>query len=291
MLIKEFFCTCEGKVFPPGHYESGECRRPPMALPFILGAIDHQLSDDVHRDNKLSASRLTHCFRKMAIEDNVPSRIDVRDLDSLTKGIALHEFCEKYTPDWMLSEYELPQEGKPKPVLFEGTESEIEMRGRIDVLNKISMVLEDYKGTSEWSQKKRFERGAAELEWNIAASVYKILLKKCEGIEVSKAVIWSTAQVSRASKAPGWIEIPIVFMNEREILNARPLDGDFSVRDIIAEWKKFMVRMATDGASERGRESVVRAVPMMGKTTRKFKECDYCTVKWDCDRLAGGVQW
>jgi len=287
MLIKEFFCTCEGKVFPVGHYESGECRRPPMALPFILGAIDKQVGDLVHADNKMSASRLTHCFRKMAIEDNVSCRVDVRDLDSLTKGIALHEFCEKYTPEWMLSEYELPQAGKPKPLLFEGTESEIEIRGRIDVLSKISMVLEDYKTTSEWSQKKRFERSAATLEWNIAASVYRILLKKCEGIDVSKAVIWSTAQVSRASKAPGWIEIPIVFMNEREILNARPLDGDFSVRDIIAEWKKFVARLVQEGDVM----AAVRAVPLMGQTTRVFKECSYCTVKFDCDRIAGNVQW
>lgn len=287
MLIKEFFCTCVGKVFPIGHYESGECRRPPMALPFILGAIDKQLGDGVHRDNKMSASRLAHCLRKMAIEDNIPCRVDVRDLDSLTKGIALHEFCEKYTPDWMLAEYELPQEGKPKPLLFEGTESEIEIRGRIDVLDKFSAVLEDYKSTSEWSQKKRFERGAAELEWNIQASVYKILLQKCEGVMVSKAVIWSTAQVSRASKAPGWVEIPIVFMNEREILNARPLDGDFSVRDIIREYKKFVDALA-QGTDPK---VAVANVPLMGQTTRKFKECDYCTVKWDCTRIAGGVQW
>lgn len=287
MLIKEFFCTCKGKVFPVGHYESGECTRPPMDLSFILGAIEHQIGDKVHADNNLSASRLTHCFRKMAIEDNIPCRVDVRDLDSLTKGIALHEFCEKHAPEGMLSEYELPQAGKPKPRLFEGTESEIEIRGRIDVFQMDSAVLRDYKSTSEWSQKKRFERGSAELEWNIAASVYKILLKKCEGIEVSKGVIWSTAQVSRMSKAPGWIEIPIVFMSEREILNARPLDGDFSVRDIIAEWKKFTasLKQGTDP------KVAVANVPMMGKTTRKFKECDYCTVKWDCDRLAGGVQW
>lgn len=286
MKIAGFYCSCVGRNVAIDHYSSMSCKNPPMPIPWILGAIHKQTSDDVHCGNQMSASRLTHCLRAMAIEDNIPSVINVQDLDAATAGTAMHEFMQRHTPKGMLAEMELPAEGKPKAMLFAGTDCEIEVRGRLDVVNLNTAILEDYKTTSEWSQKFRFERGAADGEWNVQASVYRILLKRCEGIEIKHAAVWSGARVGKKSKAPAWFKIPITFMNEEEILDFHPLDGQYSVRDIIREYKLFVARL-----SEMPAEQAVAMIPLMGAVTKRYKQCDYCTVKRICDEIAGEAEW
>lgn len=287
MKIEGFFCTCVGRTVAADHYSSLACKNPPMPIPYILGALDKDANDKVHRGNNMSASRLTHCFRATAIEDNLPVTIDVRELDAPTFGTALHEFMQRHTPKGMIAEYELPAPGKPKPILFAGTDCEIEMRGTLDVLNLDTAMLDDYKITSEWSQKFRWERGAADPEWNVQASVYKILLKKCEGIDVQHAAAWSGARVGKKSKAPAWFRMPITFMDEAEILDFHPLDGQFSVRDIIRCYKEFVAALA-DGTTAK---DAISAIPLIGAVTKKYKQCDYCTVKRKCDELAGVASW
>jgi hypothetical protein len=99
--------------------------------------------------------------------------------------------------------------------------------------------------------------------------------------------VWSTARVSRKSKAPAAFRIPIVFMDEAEILSVRPLDGDFSVRDIIREYKLF-VKRRSEGMPK---AEAVALIPLMGKTTKRYSECDYCTVRGKCGELAGEAAW
>jgi PD-(D/E)XK nuclease superfamily len=287
MLIKGFFCPCVGRTVAPDHYSSGSCKNPPMMIGWILGALGKEAGDLVHRDNNMSASRLAHCFRKAAIEDNIPSVIDVRELDTLADGTAKHEFIEKYAPASIQAEVEFPKEGKPRPVLWEGTEYEITMRGRVDVLQMGGIVLEDLKTTGEWSQKFRWERRTADPEWNVQASIYKILAKKCEGIDIQRAVVWSAARVGKKSKAPAWFQIPITFMSEREILDVRPLDGEYTVGDNILAYKTLVADLAAGVSAE----EAVRKVPMFGKTTKRFSECDYCIVAGACRDLAGEVSW
>jgi hypothetical protein len=289
MLIDGFFCPCVGRKVAPDHYSSNSCKNPPMQIGWILGALDKEMNDQIHRDNQMSATRLTRCFRHTAIEDNVPSVIDVRELDAMADGTAKHEFIERHAPAWVRSEVEFPAEGKPRPVMFAGTEYEITMRGRADVINRdaLSIKLDDIKTTSEWSQKFRWERRTAEIEWNVQASVYKILAKRCEGIDITSAAVWSSARVGKKSKAPAWFQIPLTFMSEREILEVRPLDGDYTVADNIREYKLFVQRIA-EGMSK---EEAVRMIPMFGKTTKKFPECDYCVVRDKCGELAGEVAW
>lgn len=291
MKIEGFFCQCVGRRVAVDHYSSLSCKNPPMPIPWILGAIDKEMNDGVHSGNQMSASRLTHCVRAMGIEDNVPSIINVEELDAMTQGTAMHEFMERHAPKGMLVEFEMPAPGKPKPVLFEGTEFEVEMRGRLDVLHLNTMVLEDYKTTGEWSQKFRFERGSADPEWNVQASVYKLLLKKCEGLDIKSAVVWSGARVGKKSKAPAWFRIPIVFMNEEEILDFHPLDGQYSVADMIREYKRFVKRLAEGMPAV----EAVAMIPKMGEVTnqskKRYKACDYCTVAGKCAELAGEAEW
>jgi PD-(D/E)XK nuclease superfamily len=288
VLIKGFFCTCVGRNVAEDHYSSGACKNPPMPIPWILGALHKEATDTVHQGVGMSPSRLAKCFRKTAIEATIPAIIDVRELDAAAGGTAQHEFMERHTPGGMLSEVEFPREGKPMPKIFEGTEYEITMRGRCDVLKLGGdVVLEDYKTTGEWSQKFRWERRTADPEWNVQASLYKILAKKCEGIDIKRACVWSGARVGKKSKAPAWFQIPITFMSEEEILEVKPLDGDYTVADNIREYKLFVQRIA-DGMSK---EEAVRLIPLFGKTTKRFSECDYCSVRGACQEISGEVAW
>ena len=287
MLIKGFFCPCVGRNVGADHYPAGECKNPPMPIPRILAILHKEATDTVHHGIGMSPSRMTKCFRRSAIEAVIPAVYDIRDFDALAGGTAEHEFMERHTPEGLLSEVEFPREGKPKPLIFAGTEFEITMRGTCDVLNYGALKLEDYKTTGEWSQKFRWERRTADPEWNVQASLYKILAKKCEGIDIQSATVWSGARVGKKSKAPAWFQIPITFMSEEEILEVRPLDGEYTVGDTILEYKQFVQRIA-DGMSH---EEAIKMIPLYGKTTKRFDECAYCTVRAACGELAGEVAW
>jgi len=258
-----------------------------MPIARILAILHKEENDTVHHGIGMSPSRMTKCFRKSAIEAVIPAIYDIREFNSLAGGTAEHEFMERHTPEGLFAEVEFPKEGKPMPTLFAGTEFEITMRGRCDVLSMGALKLEDYKITGEWSQKFRWERRTADPEWNVQASLYKILAKKCEEIDIQTASVWSGAMVGKKSKAPAWFQIPITFLSEREILQVRPLDGDYTVGDTIREYKLFVKRIA-EGMSP---EDAVKLIPLYGKTTKRFSECDYCSVRGACGELAGEVSW
>ena len=281
MKIAGYFCSCVGRVVDLDHYESLACKNPPAPIPWILAGLRKELNDPVHRDNQMSASRFTKCLRSTAIADNIPSVIDVRDLDAMTDGTARHKLMQENTPAGWESEIEL----KAAP-LFVGTDCEIMVRGTADLFMPEVLTIQDYKITSEWSQKFRFERGADD-EWSVQFSIYAILLERERGIKIKRGAVWSGAHVGKRSKAPAWFIVGLTKMSEAEILDFHPLGGEFSIREMIREYKLFTQRLA-EGMPV---VQAVALIPLMGEKTKKFKECDYCIVASKCRELAGEAEW
>ncbi len=309
MLIESLYCTCiEGEV-PTDHYhpapdsKTPRCTAPPMPLPWLLAILDINLNDDIHSGNRLSATRIQSCARKIALEDNIPvRRFNLKRFNSPTWGTAIHEFMQKHTPAGFYQEIELPPEGCPPVKLFEGTEAEVAIRGRLDILTPDTVLLQDYKCTSESSQKFRYNRKGADPEWRAQASVYKMLGERStEGaIAIKRAAIWSGAMVSGRCPAPPWFEIPLAWMGEEEILMMKPHGGEFSVADNIIQFKIFLAAKAELDAPTVARptmttveyqealKSIIKTMPLAGRGQWRGEMCKtYCSVARTCNQLEG----
>lgn len=319
MLIESLYCTCvEGEV-PKDHYLKGtkehpKCIAPPMPLPWLLGILDLNDTDDVHSGNRMSATRMLTCARKIALEDNIPTRrVNLKHMNSPTWGTAIHEFMQKHTPPGYYQEVELPPKGSPPVLLFEGTEAEVAVRGRLDILTPDVVLLQDYKCTSESSQKFRWNRRAADPEWRAQASIYKIVgAKSTEGaIDIKRAAVWSGSMTSGRCPAPPWFEIPLAWMGEEEILVMKPHGGEFSVADNIVQFKTFLLakakldeewrlrKMDSSGHAivptehpgyQKALKAIIAKMPLGGRGMWRGEMCKtYCTPARSCNELEGLV--
>jgi len=318
MLIESLYCSCiEGEV-PTDHYapEPGSktevCIAPPMPLPWLLAMISINKSDDIHSGNRMSATRMQSCPRKIAIEDNIPARrVNMKQFNSMTWGTAIHEFMQKHTPPGFYQEIELPPKGSPPVMLFQGTEAEIAVRGRLDILTPDTILLEDYKCTSESSQKFRFNRRAADPEWRAQASIYKILGKRSiADIDIKQAAIWSGAMTSARCPAPPWFKIPLAWMGEEEILMMKPHGAEFSVADNIIQFKHFLKMKAELDLTFRTRKhdcedrlvidtgpeykkalyDLIATMPLAGRGAWRGEMCKkYCGSARTCNEMEGLV--
>ena len=313
MLIDSLYCSCiEGEV-PTDHYwpvkdsKTEPCTAPPMPLPWLLAIIDINLNDDIHSGNRMSATRIQSCARRIAIEDNLPSRrINLQRFNSPTWGTAIHEFMQKHTPPGFYQEIELPPKGAPPVLLFQGTEAEIAVRGRLDVLTPDTVLLDDYKCTSESSQKFRFNRRGADPEWRAQASVYKLLGERSTegGIKIERAAVWSGAMTSARCPAPPWFRIPLAWMGEEEILMMKPHGGEFSVADNIIQFKTFLRAKAEIDEEFKvtlrktafcpsyleALKGIIQKMPLAGRNQWRGEMCKkYCGVSRLCNEMEGLV--
>jgi len=317
MLIESLYCSCiEGEV-PTDHYypEPGSttevCTAPPMPLPWLLAMLTLNKNDDIHSGNRMSATRMQACARKIAIEDNIPARrVNMKQFNSPTWGTAIHEFMQKHTPPGFYQEIELPPKGAPPVMLFQGTEAEIAVRGRLDILTPDTVLLEDYKCTSESSQKFRFNRKGADPEWRAQASIYKILGERStEGaIAIKQAAIWSGAMTSARCPAPPWFKIPLAWMGEEEILMMKPHGAEFSVADNIIQFKTFLLakkeidetyrvrKVDADGQVQyadgyiEALKGIISKMPLAGRGAWRGEMCKkYCGSARICNQMEGLV--
>lgn len=278
MQITSLFCPCVGGEVPPDHYTSGKCTKSPAPLPWLLATIDNAKSDTTHCDNRITATRLSACPRKTGIEDNLPIyAFNLMRRNSMMWGVAMHLLMEKYSPKGFLSEIGL------KGTLFKGTDVEIEVGGTADLIRPGVALLQDYKGTSETNQRYLTSSPKARLEWSIQFSIYKILDDQGptpHGIE--RGAVWNGSLVSKRSKAAPWVEIPVTFMREDEILAAQPFEGNTTVQDHL------LIRQVFLHALEKGVpvRDAVSQMPLTGMDMAKFI-CDYCEVSHICMHLAG----
>ena len=294
MKIGALKCKCSLEPQPVTHYEKRECKDLPMPLPWLLAILQRNKSDQTHRDNNFTVTRLLTCPRSVAIEDNLPNVIDLRHLNSPTWGHAVHEFMHRNTPEGMYSEVRLPLEGQ-KPPLILG----VPLRGTVDVLSGDTVVLEDYKCTSESSMKFKWGRKeTAAIEVRAQASLYKILIEKCmPETKIQEAAIWNGAMTGARCPAPPWFRVQIDWLEEWEIGAIRPHGCDFTVEQIIVLYKEFHERLndlramgiepETEEWFDRVAE-IIGKIPMVGKPMWRGSKCEkYCSVKDTCYGIEG----
>lgn len=285
MKLESLYCQCQGGEVGVDHYSSNACTKLPAPLGWLL-AMQHRIESDVaHAGNKMTATRLAECPRSTAIRDNLPiPAFNLMRSNSQMFGTAVHEFMAKWAPPGYLTE--VPLAG----TLFKGTPHEVEVKGTADVIRPGALVIEDYKTTSEYSQKWRTEHPhEPHDEWSIQVSVYNLLAPPEH--HASRAAIWSGAIVSKKSKALPWVEMSVrCDMTEEEILAMRPHGGRATVADHLAIRGRFLADLAS-GVDTR---AAVARLPLTGADCAEWV-CDYCTVNHVCaaltpPTLGGGLE-
>lgn len=285
MKLTSLYCPCQGGEVPPDHYASGTCTKPPAPLPWLLAMQHRVTTDGDHAGNRMTATRLAECPRATAIRDNLPiPAYNLMRSNAQMFGTAVHEFMAKWAPPGYLSEVALAG------VLFKGTPYEVEVRGTADVIKPGALVIEDYKTTSEWSQKWRTEHpNESHEEWSVQVSVYNLLAPLDK--KATRAAVWSGAIVGKKSKALPWVEMLVrCDMTEEEILAVRPHGGKATVAEHLAIRGRFLADLA--GGTD-ARAAVAR-LPLTGADCEDWI-CSYCVVDHVCAALPqmaaeGGIE-
>lgn len=289
MLVKDLWCDCESRTFPLDHYASGACPSPPGPPALVNAILTINAQDDRHTGGRLSATRLTTCPRKVVIEDNIPSTLDVKGMISQTHGTLINQALDRYLPPGWKAQ--IPVAGRlfkrqfpPEGVLVEGT---------VDLLSSDGTEVPDYKFHSSKSLAMKWQK-PAEPELRSQLSVYAKLLRQMDpSVAPKRLVAWHGASTAKSDKPPSWFPQPIEEMTEDEIAGLRPFGMRYTVAEIIAFHRRFkdeVAKIAQDTPDDERiaqTEAAVRRVPAAGTASSWL--CQYCRVKRSCDRLEGLV--
>lgn len=277
MKIASLYCSSCSSEVGLDHYgtmtEEGECPAPPMPIPGIMAILAHETGDEAHSGNQMTATRLCQCPRETAIQDNIESKaVNLEMFNApVLWGQAMHQMLQRHTPSYMRTE--VPVAG----TLFAGTRYEIKVRGTADFVVPGVALLGDYKTHNLFTQQKLCKNpAAAHLEYDIQVSVYRMLLD----IPVDSGAIWNGAMPARMSGVRPWLRVPVRFMDENEILAAKPFDGQRTVAEMLEMRKKFLMDWHTMTV-----EQAVNKIPLVGAEMAEWI-CSYCPVEQECSRLA-----
>ena len=290
MNIVGIKCRCSTEALSPDHYLRSECADPPMPFPWLMAILQRNLNDKTHRDNNLTVTRILGCPRATAIDDNLPNVVDLKHFNSPTWGTAIHEFMERHTPPGTFTEIVFPREGQEAPMVLG-----VKLRGTLDVLSGNTVVMEDYKCTSESSMRFRWNRkSTADPEVRAQCSLYKIIAEKClPGTVIKEAVIWNGAMTSAKCVAPPWFKVPVDWMTEHEIGEMRPHGANYTVNELIAQHLQFQKELAevTEPEGDARFDAVAKLIgkmPMVGRPMWNGAKCEnYCASKETCYGIEG----
>lgn len=286
MLVSALYCPCNERGNPLDHYESGACPSPPLPLPWIASLLDAQLRDERHRDNNITATRLLTCPRQVAIEDNIPSMLDLRQTNTPHVGTVIHR------------EMAFQQSAENANVRVSGQLFGVQITGEMDVVlrNKEGKVeaIEDYKFHGEVSQGFKFS-AAVDPEGAAQLNIYRMLGEQCrDDFAVKRMGLWHGAIVSARSKAPAWFYRPVPMLTEQNIANIKPNGAAYTVAQIVEQYAAFHrgLHALPEGLEGAEREQAVRALiktmPLVGREMWRGSKCTtYCVVRRTCDAIEG----
>jgi hypothetical protein len=269
------------------HYASGECRKPPMYLPWLIGMVATSQRDTLHVEGRLTATRCTACSAAVLIGDFKNTYLDPPSRNSMTWGTAMHAFCEQFPAPGAFMEIRFPDEGVAAPKL-----GGMEIAGKMDYLPPLRRI-EDLKCTNQISQEFKNPTGKWGKSWSpdmdtaVQLNIYRIC-KEQLGIggeeTVEEMIAWHAAMCSAAGPPP-WIPETLPFLSEEQILDHKPAGGIYAVRDILGDYKAFNERRA----SGMPLDDNLRLVPLRGREMyrdRKTGVGQKC-LKW-CDKGTKG---
>lgn len=314
MKVSSLHCACARTPLPLDHYSSGACPRPPMPLPRILGILANVAGDTVHRDGRITATRVLTCPRQVAIEDNIPAPFDVLSYNSIYDGVIEHAAMQRTAPPGTYTEIRLPPEGAEPPRLFG-----VPIEGTIDFVTADLREIHDYKKHSESAQAFKFESGGADPEVAAQMNIYRLMLAQCvPDAKVERLVVWHGAMTSANTKTfrtkqpvPPWFAVALPLMSEEEIAAMRPHGGEHTVQQIVDAYVRFETEKAevllpTDrevgvrgepaeyNYPDDGRrlKAALKNIPLVGRGMWKGQKCQrYCAVKDICDDIEGLVRF
>lgn len=278
VVIAGFRCTCSPEIQPPTHYDEG-CPAPPAPLRWIQRVLSDLKSDEDHAKGKLTVSRAYGCPRETIITDFVPVVINVLDLVSMAFGTAVHEYIGS---------------SEETPRRLKGTLFGHEISGAPDEMNAQECF--DIKTGGDTSHKIKFKEPPKQ-EVRAQVSMY-LLLQGQQDPKVSKfgetedPVIpeklgtWQGAPAPKGGEAPPWYYREILPMSEKEIAEMRPLQGGYTVQEIVDMQVAAVKRIKVDKIDA---NVVAKEMPLVGASQKfgKKTKCDYCTVRETCDGLEG----
>lgn len=288
--IKALRCACGPEtIHPPDHYDSGACANPDRDLDWMYIIQNILTGDKLHTEGHVTATRMSRCPRAIAIGDYLPVTLDLMDFNEVTWGTAMHAFMEQRGRPGQHKEVRFPFEGQPAPIILGRP-----VHGMVDLVSPDTVLLKDYKFHGAWAQwfaDQDRQVGIIKPELSAQFSVYKIALEKLlPGTHITKAkVVHAAMGVGRGSRppfdAPSWMTVEVPFFTEEELGAFKPLGGRWTVLETLAMLEEFI-------ASARDEEAV-RKIPMVGrergwKNKKGFTpECDYCAVRFDCEKIEG----
>lgn len=248
MPIIGFYCQkCRANV-AVDHYEVDCQHVHPDFAAAVIADGQKQRTEGIH------VTEVLGCPRKSAIQATADVHVDPAGYNSLLGGTAWHHLMEISSKRPELCEVEVS-----------GVVGGVELVGRIDRLHPPTAI-SDWKVTSEWAEKwlnkPKVEGGGMKAEHRAQMSLYAELVEQSLGWRPTHGIVWY-----RTHKAMLPFSEPL--MSVDEVLAFRPLDGDYSVAELIqqaAAGDKWQV------------------MPMAGQSMAYGQKsaCDYCSYRETC---------
>lgn len=250
---------------PLDHFEQCGHVHPDLAAA-VLADSQKKRAEGVHVTSAIG------CPRKAAIESQVDVRIDPSSYNSILGGTAWHKLMETASDKPELCEVEV-----------RGVIAGVELVGVVDRLHPPTAI-SDWKVTSEWAEKwlnkPKDEGGGMKAEHLCQLSVYGELVEQTLGWRPTHGVVnYRTHKTVLPFAEKLW---PL-----EQVLEFRPLQGDFTVRELIGQLDRFYQWQNQTGALR----CEWYELPLVGETQKYGTKsaCDYCSVREVCYTQAKGA--
>lgn len=214
-----------------------------------------------------------NCPRKSALEHSANVYVDPLAYNAILSGTAWHELMESASVSPELCEVEV-----------RGVVAGVPLVGKIDRLHPPTAI-SDWKRTSEWAEKwlskPKDEGGGMKAEHLAQLSLYGELVEQSFGWRPAHGIIWYSTHKSMLYFAEQlW---PL-----EQVLGFKPLDGDYTVAELIKQADQYAQWNSPDGAALR-REW--QDLPLAGQSMKYGAKtaCDYCAVRETCFEQAFGA--
>lgn len=263
-MIVGFYCQTHRANVALDHFDHCGAVHPDY-IAAVLADSRKDRGDGVHVTSALS------CPRRSAIEQQADVFIDPLGLNAPLGGTAWHALMEK-TGDPQLCEVDVA-----------GTIGGVRVVGRIDRLHPPTAI-SDWKTTSEfaekWLSKSKSEGGGMKTEHLAQLSLYAELVEQSLGWRPQQGIVWYRTHKTMLHFAePLW--------DLQTVLAFKPLNGDFSVAELISQCDHFNQWQGGKGALR----TKWQDLPLAGESMKYGNKllCDYCGVREICYTQARGA--
>lgn len=313
MRIVGLACRCrKGEILPLDHFEAspaaGGCANPPLPVEWIRSILAGIEGDALHRDNRITATRLLGCPREIILLDNEGIVFDPIKAHSGHAGSVWHAEMERHVKGARTT-VTLP----PTPMFG------IEVSGEFDKAAQDWSEIVDWKTHGESSMElkwQRFQSGQPDRELAAQLNIYRLaiarsILKVPDDQYQPRLIGWHLAMV-RAAAGPGeppiepsrrggygkkeppppafQVQCPI--MSEDEIARVRPFDDErspgaqpYTVREIVRMYAEYHAAVKAGMSMDL---ALRRHVPLVGRGMWGGKKCTrYCSALGACDKVEG----